>query len=71
MNDSHPAQHNCTGRHRGYANTSEHNTALGSKEGSAGAARQPDGTLSKGAGSCSTRDKKQMFHKSSLSRFIK
>lgn len=32
---------------------------------------QPDGTLSKGLGSYFRRDKKQMFHKSSLSRFIK
>ena len=41
------------------------------KEGARRRAHQPDGTLSKGLGSYFRRDKKQMFHKSSLSRFIK
>lgn len=41
------------------------------KEGAQRRTHQPDGTLSKGLGSYFRRDKKQMFHKSSLSRFIK
>lgn len=41
------------------------------KEGAQRRACQADSTPSKGLGSYFRRDKKQMFHKSSLSRFIK